>query len=238
MTTDADSHVDVDWIAANLSEIAIGADAVAGVIAFDAAAREALPNLDHRADEWQLAALHARLEDLLDPRAHDPWPRHIWAWGASLAMTVETYRAVGGVPLIALAEDRALADAIERAGFRLRHSHAPVVFTSPRLTGRAPGGFADLIASHAANASPCDFALEPTRVLVQRLILRARLRREMNGDFPAYWATVEATSLRLRRQRLRPALLAQEVRLAERLIVSLKCRENRRHDRRADGVTA
>lgn len=80
--------------------------------------------------------------------------------GASLALSVETYRAVGGVPLVALAEDRALAHAVERAGFRLRRSHAPLVFTSPRLCGRAPGGFADLLSSHAEVSSPCDAALE------------------------------------------------------------------------------
>lgn len=230
MTTDADSQVDVGWIAANLGEIAGGADAVAGVITFDAAARDGLPNLDHRADEWRLAALHARLEDLIDPRAHDPWPRHIWAWGASLALTVDTYRAVGGVPLVALAEDRALADAVERAGFRLRRSHAPLVFTSPRRVGRAPGGFADMLASHAVSTSPCDAALEPTRMLLRRLALRARLRLETGNGFGTRWAEVEAATPRLGRRRLLPADLAREVRQAERLIAALERRAARRGD--------
>ncbi len=230
MTTDADSQVDVGWIAANLGEIAGGADAVAGVITFDAAARDGLPNLDHRAAEWRLAALHAQLEDLIDPRAHDPWPRHIWAWGASLALTVETYRAVGGVPLVALAEDRALADAVERAGFRLRRSHAPLVYTSPRRVGRAPGGFADLLASHAASTSPCDAALEPTLVLMRRLILRARLRHETGSGFAGLWPAVEAATPRLGRRLLMPADLAREVRQAERLIAALKRRAGHRDD--------
>ncbi len=230
MSTDADSRVDVDWIAANLGEIASGADAVAGVISFDAAAREGLPDLDHRADEWKLAALHARLEDLIDPRTHDPWPRHIWAWGASLALTVETYRAVGGVPPIALAEDRALIDAVERAGFRLRRSHAPLVYTSPRLVGRAPGGFADMLASHGKITSPCDAALEPTLVLMRRLVLRARLRRDTGSGFAARWAAVEAATPRLGRRRLCPADLAREVRRAERLISALERRAARRAD--------
>ena len=238
MTTDADSQVDVDWITANLGEIAGGADAVAGVITFDAAAREHLPDLVHRTAEWQLAALHARLEDLIDPRTHDPWPRHIWAWGASLALTVETYRAVGGVPVVALAEDRALADAVERAGFRLRRSLAPLVFTSPRRVGRAPGGFADLIKSHAASSSPCDAALEPTRVLLRRLVLRARLRLETGSSFPARWATVEATMPRLQRRRLVPADLAREVRHAERLIAMLDRRAKCPNDSLAAALAA
>lgn len=238
MTTDADSRVDANWIAANLGEIAHGADAVAGVITFDAAAREVLPDLAHRAAEWRLASLHARLEDLVDPRAHDPWPRHIWAWGASLAMTVETYRAVGGVPLVALAEDRALADAVERAGFRLRRSHAPLVFTSPRRNGRAPGGFADMLASHADAASPCDAALEPTLVLLRRLALRAVLRLESGSGFPARWATVEATMPKLARRRLLPVDLALEIRRAERLIAALERRAARQGDSPAVALAA
>lgn len=238
MTTDADSQVDIDWIAANLGEIASGSDAVAGVISFDAAAREALPDLRHRAAEWRLATLHARLEDLVDPRIHDPWPRHIWAWGASLALTVETYLAVGGVPLVALAEDRALADAVERAGFRLRRSHAPLVFTSPRRIGRAPGGFADLLASYAAPETPCDAALEPTRVLLRRLVLRARLRREHGPGFAARWAVAELSSPRLARRRLVPADLAGEVRQAERLIAWLERRAARPVDSPGDALAA
>lgn len=94
-----------------------------------------------------------------------------------MALTVSTYRAVGGVPCVPLAEDRALADAVVRGGFRLRRSHAPLVYTSARRQGQAPGGFADLIVSYAADrATPCDAALEPTRVLLLRLALRSRLR--------------------------------------------------------------
>ncbi len=238
MTTDADSHVDVGWIAANLGEITSGADAVAGIVTFDAAAREMLPELRHRAAEWHLASLHARLEHLVDPRPHDPWPRHIWAWGASLALTVEAYDAVGGVPLVALAEDRALADAIERAGLRLRRSHAPVVFTSPRCAGRAPGGFADLLTSHADLTSPCDAALEPTRALVRRLVLRARIRRENEEGFLEAWVQAEATSPFRARSRLRPPDLADEIKRAERLIGLLERRAARRADSPAAALAA
>ncbi len=233
MTTDADSAVDIDWIAANLGEIGCGADAVAGVIGFDAAARQQLPDLGHRTAEWRLAELHARLEDLVDPRAHDPWPRHIWAWGASLALTVETYHAVGGVPLVPLAEDRALADAVDRAGLKLRRSHAPLVFTSARRVGRAPGGFADMLASHAATSTPCDAALEPTRTLLRRLTLRSRFRREHGAAFAVRWAAAEAATPRLARRRLVPADLAREVRHAERLIARLERRAARPADSRS-----
>ena len=239
MTTDADSCVDTGWIAANVGEIVNGADAVAGMITFDAAARAELPMLAGRAAEWRLATLHARLEHLIDPRPHDPWPRHIWAWGASLALTVETYRAVGGVPLVALAEDRALADAVEYCGFRLRRSYAPMVYTSPRQSGRAPGGFADLIAAYASDAAtPCDAALEPTRTLWLRLRTRARLRGESGEAFRAAWGRIEAATPALARKRLRPGDLAAEIACAERLIKALEQRAARRADNRPAALAA
>ncbi|PZN93111.1 MAG: glycosyl transferase [Alphaproteobacteria bacterium] len=223
MTTDADSEVAPDWMVANLAEIAAGADAVAGVVTFSAATLAALPSFGSaRALEWRLADLHARLGTLIDPVAHDPWPNHIWAWGASLAATAAAYHAVGGMPSVPLAEDRAFAARIEAHDLRLRRSHAPVVYTSARRSGRAPGGFADLIDAYATTAdTPCDAALEPTRVLVQRLRLRARCRAEGTSGFGARWAIIEATTPALQRQRLRPDALPAEVALAGRIIAAL-----------------
>ena len=219
MTTDADSRVDADWIAANLAELGGGADAVAGMVTFDAAARATLPALAGRALEWQLARLHARIEHLLDPRRHDPWPRHIWAWGASFALTASCYRAVGGVPAVPLAEDRALAEVIEERGFRLRRSYAPLVYTSARRNGRAPGGFADLLDSYASDpATLCDAALEPTATLVRRIA--GRVRGRLGSAAPAA----------LPRRRLHPAELAGEVARAERIIAALERRAARRAD--------
>lgn len=260
MTTDADSRVDPQWIAANLTELAVGADAVAGVVAFDEASRAALPPMPLRTLEWRLAGLHAKLGSLVDPREHDPWPNHIWAWGASLALTVSAYRQVGGLPPIPLAEDRALAAAIERAGLRLRHSHAPVVFTSARYQGRAPGGFADLLQNYACEAATlCDAALEPTAALLHRLRWRARLRRIAAGrglaaagkaagrlgyDGPpatssgALWSAIEAQCPVLARARVVPTTLAAEVALAERVISRIERRAAGRDGIAASGLAA
>ena len=226
MTTDADSEVDGEWMVANLSEFAGGADAVAGSIDFRPAERDTLPVLPNRDLEWTLAARHAELESLIDPCDHDPWPRHIWAWGASLTLTKAAYRAIGGLPVVALAEDRALAAALERADLKLRRSLAPRVFTSARPNGRAPGGFADLIQTFADNpAALCDAALEPTALLVDRLLLRAACRRHFrcaatgkSAGFGPAWHALEISTPALVRQRVRPADLAREVQLAEDLI--------------------
>lgn len=223
MTSDADSRVAPDWIAANLAEIAAGADAVAGMVAFDAATRAALPAFAADRDlEWRLADAQARLASLIDPVPHDPWPNHLWAWGASLAVTAAAYRAAGGLPAVPLAEDRAFAARLEACDLRLRRSHAPLVYTSARQCGRAPGGFADLISAYAADpAAPCDAALEPTRDLLRRLRRRAGCRALGAAGFGARWAAIEAASPDLARQRVLPAALAGEVALAERWITAL-----------------
>jgi hypothetical protein len=224
MTTDADSVVDRHWIAANLAEIDAGADAVAGIVAFDDFARAALPTLPGRDLEWRLAGLQAQLASLLDPRPHDPWPNHLWTWGASIALTLSAYTRVGGLPAVPLAEDRALAAALERHDLKLRHSHAAIVYTSARQVGRAPGGFADLLAAYAVDpASTCDAALEPVADLVRRLRRRAWLRGKLPADgFGAAWSVVEATTPELARRRVVPAMLAAEIDLAERVISRLE----------------
>lgn len=241
MTTDADSTVDPDWIVANLAELA-DADAVAGVVTFDEATRASLPPLPLRALEWRLADLHARLASLIDPRPHDLWPNHIWAWGASLAVTLDAYRRIGGLPPVPIAEDRALAAAVEEYDLRLRHSHAPVVYTSARTRGRAPGGFADLLRSYAVDDTAlCDAALEPTAALVRRLEWRSTLRalfaaHDARG-FGVYWREIEAAAAGLGRTRLAPAALANEVAQAERLVRRLE-RAARRGDSRGPAACA
>lgn len=245
MTTDADSRVDPDWIAANLVEIENGADAVAGVVTF--APNASVQISPSRHDEWQLAQLQARLRTLIDPRPHERWPTHIWAWGASLAVTAHAYRAVGGLPSIPLAEDRAFADVLDRHGFRVRRSHAPRVVTSHRRQGRAPGGLADLLSAYDDDTMPCDAALEPTLTLVRRLTWRARLRRQhatldpslllhavtrltvapnlmplASVPFGQWWPAIESASPRLRRERVTTASLTAEIRRAERMISLLE----------------
>lgn len=258
MTTDADSRVDAGWIAANLSAIEAGADAVAGVVTFDMATRAALPELDGRAREWRLAQLHARLGTLVDPRPHDPWPNHIWAWGASLAITVVAYRQVGGMPAVRHTEDRLLAEALEWHDLRLRHSHAPIVYTSARQDGRADGGFAAMIGSYASvRDTPCDGALEPTTMLLHRLVWRARLRRAFAAGgagavarllprlgidatgradtFGAWWRFAEERAPSLARQAVTPIMLDAELDTAERLVSRLeRCEAHRAGIRPAD----
>lgn len=148
LSTDADTAVAPDWISANARHLLAGAAAVAGRALTLRAERAALPpaararlNLLGRyfvAIDWLRA--HA------DPAPHDPWPRHGYEGGASMATTLGWYRRIGGAPAPPLAEDRAFFGAIRRAGGRVRHPLDVRVWTSCRLGGRAPGGMADTLA--------------------------------------------------------------------------------------------
>jgi hypothetical protein len=79
-------------------------------------------------------------------QADEPWPRHFYEGGASMALTLESYRAIGGAPTPPVSEDKALFAALRAAGKRIRHARDVQVLTSCRLDGRAPGGAADTLA--------------------------------------------------------------------------------------------
>lgn len=141
LTTDADSRPPPDWLAANRAAIAKGVDAVAGRIELDQDDARALPDALHARGrlEAEYETLVTEMLSRLDPRRHDPWPRHAAEPGASLAVTLDAYRAIGGLPSMPLGEDRALIAALERDGFRVRHDPAVWVVTSGRTIGRAEG---------------------------------------------------------------------------------------------------
>ncbi|MGX7705998.1 glycosyltransferase [Methylobacterium sp. Gmos1] len=180
LTTDADSRVPPDWVARNLAALAQGADAVAGTVALDAVEAARLPDALHARGrrEGTYEALLVALESVIDPVAHDPWPRHATRSGASLAVRLCAYRAAGGMPALPLGEDRAFVAALLRAGARVRHAPGLVVVTSGRLDGRAPGGCADTMRERcAAPETPCDPRLEPLARALFRYAWGRRLRR-------------------------------------------------------------
>lgn len=109
LTTDADSRVPPDWVACNLAAITDGVDAVAGRIALDEVDAARLPDALHARGrlEGGYEARLVELEALIDPVSHDPWPRHWTTSGATLAVRLATYRRVGGMPPLAVGEDKA-----------------------------------------------------------------------------------------------------------------------------------
>ena len=141
--TDADTCVAPNWLAAIQVEIAAGADAVGGRILTEESgfAEDSLPALQRlQSHDAAYRLLCARLEDLLDPAAADPWPRHHQHFGASLALTAQAYRQVGGLPEVRFLEDEALCPQLRRHDLTLRHSPDVRVLTSARRDGRVEVG--------------------------------------------------------------------------------------------------
>lgn len=219
--TDADSRVAPDWLAALTAAFAADVDAVCGAIDLDGSVTPALASV--RAAEAAYAETTARCAAYLDPLAHDPWPNHIWCWGANLSVRARALAAVGGSPLVELAEDRALHAALIRHGARVRHSESVRVLTSARVDGRAPGGFADLIASYSADPKAlADYWLEPAELTWARASQRGTSRRDWNGrtgfggGFGAHWATHEAMTPALAPRRVALTDLPGEMALLEK----------------------
>jgi hypothetical protein len=252
LTTDADSRVPDDWVARNLAAVASGVDAVAGRIALDAADAARLPAALHVRGSLE-AGYEARLialEALIDPVPHDPWPRHWTTSGATLAVRLAAYRRVGGMPPLAVGEDKAFVSSLLTSDARVRHDPDILVVTSGRLDGRAPGGAADTMKLRCeVPESPCDPRLEPLGRALFRYVWRRRLRRLYeSGRLPriqswAPWlgiraeqaraisrlpalgavlAAVEAASPCLIYRPLRPPELPRHTRLASTVLLLMR----------------
>jgi hypothetical protein len=191
LTTDADSRVAPTWLAATLREFSKGVDCVAGYI--DAIPAEYLPLGSEfltrgRLEDTYLRYL-AEISALCDPRLHDPWPNHRVSSGASLAITLAAYSAIGGLPPRPVGEDSALTETLDRAGFKVRHSMDVSVATSCRFDGRATGGAADTMRHrHAVPDAPCDEEIEPALPATRKALLKGILRqRWMYGPGVRAW---------------------------------------------------
>jgi glucosyl-3-phosphoglycerate synthase len=138
-STDADSVAADDWLACQLALVERGARAIGGHIELhphelSGLAVEALQEREDRAAARMRAVLeHAQ------PAANT---EHHQFSGASLALTAETYRRCGGLPVRAALEDEALEQALRERGVPIHRSRSVRVSTSARTDGRAPRGLA------------------------------------------------------------------------------------------------
>ena len=249
LSTDADARPEPGWLAANLAELAAGADAVAGAVLPDPLEVASLPPALRRREAAEVcyAALLDALAARLDPIAHDPAPAHGTHSGASIALRLPAYRAVGGVPLVPRGEDRALFRALDRIDARIRHSGAARVLVSCRLDGRAGGGMAETLRHRLADPeAPVDDRLEPARDAWRRFRVRRALRRLRAGleeagrlqaalglapammdqvlaapSFGLAWEALQAAAPSLRRRLLLPSALPWETVQARRMLAAL-----------------
>jgi cellulose synthase/poly-beta-1,6-N-acetylglucosamine synthase-like glycosyltransferase len=146
LCTDADTLVEPDWLSRTLDHLDLGYDAVAGYARLCPKELRRLPAA-HRARLSRIRRYELAFDYLRGHWTHEePWPRHFYEGGASIALTLESYRAIGGAPTPPVGEDKALFAALRAAGKRVRHPRDVKVYTSCRLDGRAPGGAADTLA--------------------------------------------------------------------------------------------
>ena len=180
ITTDGDTRVADDWIAANIYEIKTGADAVGGRILFsetELAAMNPAARRFHLIDEkYQL--LVAELEAILDFQTHDAAPRHHQHFNGSFAATTEIYEKAGGVPEVSSMEDVAFFRALMRIDAKVRHSPLVKVFTSARNSGRTEAGLSTQINDWKILAEQGkDFFVESAEAVEKRLKNQNNLRR-------------------------------------------------------------
>ena len=176
-STDGDSQVSSNWIAANLDQINRGVDAVGGRIITLKNQRAALhPDVNaYYLREVGYRYLIAELESYLDPNPYDSFPRHFQHYGASLAVTVEMYALAGGLPPVRTPEDEAFYRALLRVNARFRHSPLVKVVTSARLTGRCDVGLANQL-NQWAKMENQPFLVESADAVATRFRARHQLR--------------------------------------------------------------
>lgn len=225
MTTDADGRVAPDWVAANLRELS-RADLICGLVLPDTAESAALPERIGRlgAIEGEYEQLTRRALWLLDPVPHDPEPAHLNAAGASLAFGRALHDGLGGIPDLAMGEDRAFAAAAEAGGWRVRHSAIARVVISCRMTGRTPGGMAGALRSRVTDEDPLvDEIFQPAQSTLRRARLRAAMRRRVAPEeFGGIWARLEAETSGLVTRRMHLSGLRAELPRLRRAVARLE----------------
>ncbi|WP_009633170.1 glycosyltransferase [Synechocystis sp. PCC 7509] len=188
-STDGDSQVTPTWIAANIAEVAAGADAVGGRIYITKSDRATLNPYAKACylREVGYRFLIAELEDYLDPDPDDRFPRHYQHYGASLAVTAQMYQQAGGLPAVRTPEDVAFYQALLRVNARFRHSPLVKVVTSARETGRAALGLANQLHQWAAmGMGEQPFLVESVNAIALRLQVRHQLRILWSGILDGY----------------------------------------------------
>ena len=185
LTTDGDTQVSPNWLQQNLQEVEKGADAVGGRIVIS---RRELISLEpsalrlHKYDNLY-NRLVCWLEHRYDPQTDDPWPRHHQHFGASLSVTVEAYKKVGGLPPAPVLEDVAFYQLLTANDMSFRHSMSVKVFTSARLSGKVKVGLSSQLREWSNDAKDEDSLLVESKQFFDFFFrTRNQLRRLWHGQ--------------------------------------------------------
>ncbi len=236
LTTDADCQVMPDWIDCAM-RILDQFDMVCGRVAPLTHEAATLPCSIHEPGvlEHTYLQLILHTESLLDPDLSNPWPYHGRASGANQGFRRKAYVDSGGYASLLTNEDQEIAQRFRHQGRRVRYANELLVNASCRLSGRAPDGMADALARRIANTdSVADSLLEPARTHLLRVSMRVQCRKRViaglslaplgkllglspdaldaqQGAFEQRWPWLELHAPALRRQRLRPSQLPEQI---------------------------
>lgn len=150
-STDADSVVAPDWVSAQLSLVGDGAEAIGGKICLV----DGGENLRADVIEWYEEQGRERYAKVLARQGEDSFTQDHWQFsGASMSLTVEAYRRIGGLESVRYLEDERLERQLENSGVRVVRSAAVRVTTSDRTRGRAERGLAFDLARASRTLGP------------------------------------------------------------------------------------
>ncbi len=147
-STDADTVVAPDWVAAQLEAVEQGARAIGGRI--DLAEVNTLPPSVLR---WHAENSRLRHERVLSEPGRTGRAEHWQFSGASLALTAESYERVGGLRPLESLEDEHLEEVLRENGVPIERLLSVRVTTSARLKGRASRGLSHDLARAALRYS-------------------------------------------------------------------------------------
>jgi glucosyl-3-phosphoglycerate synthase len=200
-STDADSVVAADWLACQLRLAQRGACAIGGLIELDP--REARQLSAAALLERERRGVE-RMEEILARGciADGAASEHHQFSGASLALTAQTYRECGGLPVRAALEDEALERELGTLGIPIHRSRSVRVRTSARTDGRAPRGLARDLArsewrtrrSYRADEFPLERLLDAKQTSIA-LVLPAREVAKTIGPIAERAASLAAAGL-------------------------------------------
>lgn len=178
-TTDADTQIAPNWIAATIAEIERGAEAVGGRILIHPSE---LREMDSKCRVFHLRdtgyrLMAAEIETYFDDLAHDSLPRHHQHFNGSFAVTTDAFTRAGGVPEVRFLEDVAFYHSLLRIDARFRHSPFVRVQTSARDIGRTESGLSTQINEWTImGCNGDDYLVESANSIERRLRARKTLR--------------------------------------------------------------
>ncbi|MBS0659338.1 MAG: glycosyltransferase [Verrucomicrobia bacterium] len=192
-TTDADTVVDPAWLRQTLQVLRQpGVAAVGGYITPrpESLRRWPLALQQRRRADLRYRLLATQLAERIDPTPGDPWPRHFFHRGASLAVRQSAYQFVGGMPALADGGDREFVRGLLRRDLVVRHEFSVRVRTSARGEGRVEHGraaswqrWARELAEGAAESR-----VESASSIRERALLLAEIRDlHRRGVAPGHW---------------------------------------------------